>query len=180
MRAFVGLPVPEGWHGPLVRAQGTIPVGRRVDPEDMHVTLAFLGDVGEERLEALSAALSGRRLRAATLRPAGYAAFGPGAPRAVALDLSAEPALAALRDAVRSAAREAGIELRRERFRPHVTLLRLGAREGRAAGAVLPGALAALGAPEMATARATAVTLWSSTLTPDGPLYDPLESWPAG
>ena len=179
MRAFVGVPVPEGWHGPLVRAQGAIPLGRRVDPEDMHVTLAFLGDVSEESLEAAAEALSARRLRGAALRPAGYAAFAPGAPRAVALDLAPEADLATLRDAVRSASREAGIDLRRERFRPHVTLLRLGAREGRSAAAVLPGALAALGMPEMAPARAGAVTLWSSTLTPEGPIYDALESWPA-
>ena len=179
MRAFVGLPVPEGWHGPLVRAQGAIPLGRRVDPEDMHVTLAFLGDVSEEALEVVDEALSARRLRGAALRPAGYAAFGPGAPRAVALDLAPDDALSALRDAVRSAAREAGIDLRRERFRPHVTLVRLGARDGRAAGAVLPGALAALGMPEVAPARAGAVTLWSSTLTPDGPIYEAIGSWPA-
>ena len=180
MRAFVGLPVPEGWHGPLVRAQGAIPIGRRVDPEDMHVTLAFLGDAPEDALGALAEALSARPLRAATLRPAGYAAFGPGAPRAVALDLAPEPALGALRDGVRGAARAAGIDLRRERFRPHVTLLRLGARDGRAAGAVLPGALTALGLPEMAPARAGAVTLWSSMLTPGGPIYEPIESWPLG
>lgn len=179
MRAFVGVPVPEGWHGPLVRAQGAIPLGRRVDPEDMHVTLAFLGDVSEDALEALGEGLAVRRLRGATLRPAGYAAFGPGAPRAVALDLAPEADLAALRDAVRGAAREAGIDLKRERFRPHVTLLRLGARDGRAAGAVLPGALAALGMPEVAPARAGAVVLWSSALTPEGPIYDALESWPA-
>ena len=177
MRAFVGLPVPEAWHAPLVRAQGAVPVGRRVDPEDMHVTLAFLGDAGEAALEELSEGLSGRRLRAAPLRPAGYAAFGPGAPRNVALELVPDPALTALRDAVRGAARAAGMELPRERFRPHVTILRIGRREADRADA-LPGALAALGMPAMGAETATAAVLWASTLTPEGPIYEPLESWP--
>lgn len=178
MRAFVGLPVPEAWIAPLVRAQGRVRGGRRVPVEDLHVTLAFLGEQPEARLEALAEALSGRALRAADLRAVGYGAFGAGTPRLLALDLAATDGLVALRDAVRGAAREALIELPRERFRPHVTLVRFPAGGGRPGGAALGGVMAELGAPGLPPARAGALTLWCSTLTPDGPIYDPLEAWP--
>ena len=176
MRAFVGLPVPEVWIGPLVRAQGALPGGRAVDVDDLHVTLAFLDDQPEDRLAALHEALEGRALPGAILRPQGYAAFGD-PPRLVALDLVAEPGLAALRDAVRRTARGAGIDLGRERFRPHVTLRRA-SRSAPFDMGRLPRAMAGLGAPDLAPVAAGAAVLWSSTLTPDGPIYEPLASYP--
>jgi 2'-5' RNA ligase len=176
MRAFVGLPVPDAWIAPLVRAQGLVPGGRKVDADDLHLTLAFLDDQPEARLEALHEGLEARALPRAALRPSGYALLGSGRPRAVVLELVAEPGLAALRDAVRAAARGAGIELSRERFRPHVTLVRFSASAPPDAGR-LPSALSRLGAPMMAPETAGMATLWSSVLTPGGPLYEPLATY---
>ena len=176
MRAFVGLPVPEPWIGPMVRAQGAVPGGRRVDAEDLHLTLAFLDNQPEERLEALHEGLEAKALPGAVLRPVGFALLGRGRPRALVLDIAAEPALVGLREAVRRAAQAAGIALARERFRPHVTLLRFGATAPPDTGR-LPAALARLGPPQVAAAPAGGVTLWASTLTPDGPLYDPLATY---
>ena len=179
MRAFVGLPLPEPWIAPLVRAQGAVPGGRKPDADDLHVTLAFLDDQPEDRLDALHEALEARPLPAATLTPLAYAAFGRDRARLVALDLAPDPGLAALRDRVRAAARSAGIDLPRERFRPHVTLVRFGATAPPDA-ARLPRALAGLGAPAMAPAPAPLAVLWASTLTPDGPVYEPIASYPVG
>ena len=176
MRAFVGIPVPEPWIAPLVRAQSALPGGRAVDADDLHVTLAFLDDQPEERLEGLHEGLEGRPLPGATLRPAAFAPFGDG-PRLVALDLAPDPGLAGLRDAVRAAARSAGIELARERFRPHVTLKRA-SRSARFDMARLPDRLAALSSPQMPPMPASTVVLWSSTLTPDGPIYEALATYP--
>ena len=159
-----------------MRAQGAIPGGRDVDVDDLHVTLAFLDDQPEHSLEALHEALEGRALPAARLVPMGYAAMGS-PPRIVALDLERDAGLAALRDAVRGAARAAGIDLSRERFRPHVTLKR-GSRSRPFDRTRLPDRLAALGPPAMGAAPAGAVVLWGSTLTPDGAVYDALATYP--
>ena len=172
MRAFVGIPVPEPWAGPLVRVQERLALGRRVAEDDLHLTLAFLDERPEAALEALAEEISARPLRAAPLRPVGVAPFGDGG--TVALDVATDPALVALHDTVRLAARGAGIDLPRRRFRPHVTLARL----GRGARDRLPGALSGLGHVELPEVRAEAITLWSSTLTPDGPIYEPIETWP--
>ena len=176
MRAFVGIPVPEAWIGPLMRAQGAVPGGRAVEPDDLHVTLAFLDDQPEDRLEDLHEALEARALPEAVLRAAAYAPISAG--RAVVLDLAADPGLAALHEAVRGAVRAAGIALPRARLRPHVTLRRASRRVPFDMGR-LPARLAALGAPGMAPAPAGTVALWGSTLTPEGPIYETLATYRA-
>ncbi|WP_179378385.1 RNA 2',3'-cyclic phosphodiesterase [Jannaschia marina] len=177
MRAFVGLPCPEGWIASLVRAQARLTGGRRVAPEDLHLTLAFLDDQPEVRLEALHETLDARPLPVASLRAKTFEMLGTTKARAIVLDIAPEAGLTALRDRVRTAARAAGIDLPRDRFRPHITLTRFGAT-ARPDMERLPGHLARLGRPDLPEARATGVTLWSSVLTPDGPLYEPLSTYP--
>lgn len=102
-------------------------------PEQFHVTLAFLADVPDRKLDDLVERLTraaGRR----TPFPARFAGGGafPNAGRArvlwVGLDL-AEPGrteIARLATGARAAASRAGIPVDGQRFRPHVTLARLG------------------------------------------------------
>lgn len=176
MRAFLGLPVPEGWIGPLMRAQARLPGGRTVEAEDLHVTLAFLDDQPETSLEALHEELDTRPLPQATLVPMTWALLGSDRPRAAGLDLALDAGLVALRDHVRGAARRAGVTLPRDRFRPHVTLARFGTTAP-ADMTRLPGALARLGPPEMTAEAAGALHLWASTLTPQGPIYETLATY---
>lgn len=177
MRSFIGLPVPETWGPALMRAQARLPGGRRVDEDDLHVTLAFLGDQPEAHLQSIHEELEVRAYTAAPLIPQTWALLGAGRPRAAVLDLAQNPALTALRDTVRSAVRRAGIDLPRDRFRPHVTLLRYG-RTAPADMDRLPGSLARLGTPDLTAQTARQAVLWSSVLTPGGPLYEPLAQYP--
>ncbi|GIT92819.1 RNA 2',3'-cyclic phosphodiesterase [Jannaschia pagri] len=177
MRAFVGLPVPEAWVDPLMRVQSRLPGGRAVDADDLHITLAFLDDQPPQRLEALHDLLDARALGGVPLRPLAFAPLGQGRPRAVVLDLATDPPLATLREGVRQDVRRAGIDLPRERFRPHVTLLRYGGT-ARADTERLAGTLLRVGAPDLPPAEAHRLTLWSSLLTPQGPIYEPLAEYP--
>lgn len=97
--------------------------GRAVPPDDLHVTLAFLGSVPAERVAAASAA--GRAVPVAS----GAQAFdrvtqwGRGGP--LVLEASRlEPALERLRSALCEALIAADFALDRRPFRPHVTLAR--------------------------------------------------------
>ncbi len=139
------------------------------------MTLAFLDDQPEDVLETLHELLEARRLPAATMRPLAFAAMGS-TPRAVVLDLAPDAGLTALHDTIRSAARQSGMALPRARFRPHVTLARY-SRTAPCDTERLPGTLAKIGAPDLVPMPATAATLWSSTLTPDGPIYEPVASY---
>ena len=178
MRAFVGLSVPEAWVTPLARAQSRLPGGRPVPLDDLHLTLAFLDDQPEDRIEALHDTLSARPAKAAPLQAIAFTTFGTGRKASLAvLDVAATPALTAVRDAVRRAARSAGIDLPRDRFRPHVTLVRYSA-SAPADPARVQKALIGMGIADLPPATATVTTLWASTLTPAGPVYDALAHYP--
>jgi RNA 2',3'-cyclic 3'-phosphodiesterase len=106
---------------------------RWASAEQFHVTLAFLGDVEERRLDDLVERLvraATRRTRCET-RIAGGGAF-PNVGRArvlwagLDLDETGRTQLDRLATGCRAAANRAGIAVDGQRFRPHVTLARIG------------------------------------------------------
>ncbi len=100
-------------------------------PDQWHLTLAFLADVPDrahdDLVERLSRAASKRHPMTATI--AGGGAF-PSVGRARVLwagvDLDDREELRRLATGCRAAASKAGIDVAGERFRPHVTLARMG------------------------------------------------------
>ena len=125
IRAFVSIRPPEEALHRLVAAQAGLPAGRLVAPENLHLTLAFLGEQPEPVLEDLHYALGAIRCPAVWLELGGMALFEQQRAQIVAMEAVAGPALARLREKVSQAARSAGIALERSRWRPHVTLARL-------------------------------------------------------
>ena len=124
IRAFVGIPLPAEAAEALEAAQAGIPAGRVVPHENFHVTIAFLGEQPRPVLEDAHDALEGVRVPGFSLRIEGLGMFGGARPRVLFAEVAAEPGLAQLRRKVLRAVHEAGIELGRERFHPHVTLAR--------------------------------------------------------
>ena len=126
IRAFVALPLPVETTEGLARIQQKAPLGRPVPEANMHLTLAFLGDIPPDGVEDLAEALAGidppPRF---DIRLDGLAFFGGQPPGVLAATVRPDPVLEALHDAVLRAARAAGLTVKRQRFRPHVTLLRL-------------------------------------------------------
>jgi 2'-5' RNA ligase len=101
--------------------------------EQLHLTLAFLASVPDRRLDDLVErvrAAASRRTPFAT-RVAGGGAF-PDVARArvlyadLALDEGARSSLERLAAGARTAAATSGVEIDGQRFRPHVTVARLG------------------------------------------------------
>jgi RNA 2',3'-cyclic 3'-phosphodiesterase len=126
IRAFVGIPLPGEVADALEAAQAGIPAGRTVPWDNFHVTIAFLGEQPRPVLEDAHHALEAVRVPGFSLRIEGLGMFGGGRPRVLFAQVAAEPGLARLHRKVLRAVREAGIELARERFHPHVTLARFG------------------------------------------------------
>ncbi|ANT62111.1 2'-5' RNA ligase [Salipiger sp. CCB-MM3] len=186
MRCFLALPLPEALIAPLLAVQGAVPVGRAVPEENLHVTLAFLGEVAEADLRELDLELGGAALPGCFLQVAGLESFGGRAPKLLAAALRPDLGLLALQARVARACRSAGIELERRRFRPHVTLLRFGAGLRGDGIARLERAVAGLagltaGAETGAKTGAEAaeeLRLVASTLTPEGALYETLAAYP--
>jgi 2'-5' RNA ligase len=137
IRTFVGLGLPEGVRAALGRLveslRGDAPGVRWVEPANLHLTLAFLGDVAEAAMPGLIGAVSeaARAPLPFSLEVRGLGAF-PNArrPRVIWAGLAGEwlPRLFELQATVAAAC--AGVGHRPdERFHPHVTLGRF--RPGR-------------------------------------------------
>ncbi|WP_411351312.1 RNA 2',3'-cyclic phosphodiesterase [Leisingera aquaemixtae] len=177
MRAFVGLPLPDAALDALERLQEPLTVGRHVPAENMHLTLAFLDDQPEAALQALHQLLAEIRVLPLTLTFSGLDTFGGKSPRVLAAEVQKTPELSHLRDRIRSACRSAGIELPRERFRPHVTLARFPRHleEGQVEkiACFLSGA-----AGFRLECEAESFALYQSTLAPEGARYDILAEYP--
>ncbi|MEJ2019378.1 MAG: 2'-5' RNA ligase family protein, partial [Maritimibacter sp.] len=58
MRAFLALDIPDDLLVPLTRLQAGLTVGRVVPEENLHLTLAFLGEISEVQAQDLAEALS--------------------------------------------------------------------------------------------------------------------------
>lgn len=125
MRVFIALDLPDDVREELEDLQDLLPVGRPVPPENLHLTLCFLGEQDQDSLEAAHDALSSIRRPAFTLELAGVGTFGRKTPTLVFADLANGDALIDLEKAVVRSLRQAGLEFERRRFRPHVTLSRL-------------------------------------------------------
>lgn len=134
MRLFVGLHPPPGALAELEASvaplRGDRPELRWTGPDRWHVTLAFLGEVADDKLDELEVRLAraAGRHQPAELRIGHGGAF-PNKKRARVLISRIEgdqPALAALAASVAAGARRAGAPPPDEgrKFRPHLTLAR--------------------------------------------------------
>lgn len=175
MRAFVAVDLPDKMRHAMLQMQLGLP-GRRVSGNNLHLTLAFLGEVSEERLLDLHGVLFGVRLSAPLLRVTGCDVFEGRKPLLAFAALAPDPALDAARRAVRQAAREVGIELGRERFHPHVTLSRFGRRISERDAARLAACLGPVAEP--VEGHAEQFGLYRSELRADGPRYELLAAYP--
>lgn len=177
MRVFVALDLPEPMLRPLTRLQAGLSVGRVVPEENLHLTLAFLGDVSDAVAHEVAEGLDGARLPGVTLALSGLELFGGRRPAVLAVGAGGA-GLEALHAKVMRIAREAGVELRRERFRPHVTIARFPREMGAKDEARLGEFLQLNGAVSVPPEPALSVTLTQSHLTQEGAHYEPLASFP--
>jgi RNA 2',3'-cyclic 3'-phosphodiesterase len=179
---FVALDLPEEVRERLVGWRDLILDGRRdvrpVRPEALHVTLVFLGWQDESAADRIAEAAFGAlpaapapRLAASGVRP-----VPPRDPRLFALDLDDEDGRATALQGAISGALEAGGWYRPEKrpFWPHITLARVKRGERRVAPPP------AEPAPPEGDFEAGVVTLYRSTLRPQGALYEPLQRTVAG
>ena len=146
-------------------------------PANAHITLHFLGDVGDAQLTRLRDAL-GTELpaRPFQVQSGGLAIFPVSGPPRV-LSLSVRDGRETLGDIYRELAariRRAGLPIEDRPFAPHLTLARV--REGeRHRGVRLRDRLASLGVEEVVGWTVRHVTLFRSDLSGPAPRYDAVQ-----
>lgn len=176
IRAFLALPLPDPLLHRLTILQHTLRLERPVPPENLHLTLAYLGEQQEPKLEELHLFLTARALPMPVLHLDGLGVFGGNKPRNIHARLRPDPRLKALQARVVQAARDAGLALERRKFVPHITLARFAKDEISAAS--LAAKIEAVGAISGTPLVVDEMILYRSTLRADGAVYDPLAEYP--
>lgn len=178
MRVFVAIDMPDAVLDALEAVQDEVPVGRLMVPETLHLTLAFLGEVSDATLISVDEEMQRLRAEPFAVRLRGLGTFGNRSPSVLWAGVAPEPRLSALRERVRGAVRRAGLDLPRERFRPHVTLARYGARMSGDELERLRRFLSRYGDVELPTLEVREVTLFHSIRRSEGAVHEVLAEYP--
>lgn len=123
LRLFTALSVPDDVAETLKRRQTGLPGAKWRTADQLHVTLAFYGEVNERAADDLAAELSRAGGGPFDITLSGVGAFGDGH-RTHAIWAGVEPneRLTVLAGRCKAAAERAGIAVERRDYRPHLTL----------------------------------------------------------
>jgi RNA 2',3'-cyclic 3'-phosphodiesterase len=177
IRAFAAIALPDPVRTDLTILQLGLPV-RPVPPENLHLTLLFLGELPERQLEDIDVAFRQLRAPGFELALTGVGLFGGSKPRVVYAGAAENPALRHLQAKVDTAARSAGFDLPARRFAPHVSLARLPERTPNRAR--LEAFVASRGGYAAPRFTVEDFHLFRSRLAPGGATYDELARYPLG
>jgi 2'-5' RNA ligase len=187
LRTFIAVELPAGIQNAI--SQSTAPLRnslpktliRWVVPQNVHLTLKFLGDVSSTTLEHLVAAL---KVEAAvhemfTMSVGGLGAFpNPRRARVIWVGLEAPPALEAIQRGVEAAAEKLGYSPEERPFSPHLTIGRVGQNVSASDLQRIRTALEATKVGVLGTFRVEAVHIFKSDLQPGGSVYTHLYALP--
>jgi len=172
----------------IARFSPVYPRFRWVKPDNLHLTLHFLGNISEQEAAALGKRL-GPLFGNSLAIPVGLGEAGafPGPHNPAVLWVSLRGDISRLRELRQSAAaiiQGAGLAVDRKPFHPHITLARIPPEARAQAQTGLNAVRACFDSLPALTDSASAellpipsVTLLSSLLTRSGPVYTPLAFW---
>jgi 2'-5' RNA ligase len=125
IRLFAGLELPQAHRLRLSLVRAPLPGAKWIEPDDMHITLRFAGDIARHAAEEFAGFLAEIDVPSFDLRIGELGSFGGNEPRIIYAAVHGGEALASLHRATERAARSAGLAPDRHAFKPHVTLARL-------------------------------------------------------
>ncbi|MFW5901776.1 MAG: RNA 2',3'-cyclic phosphodiesterase [Thermodesulfobacteriota bacterium] len=176
VRAFIALPLPWDVRSHLRRVQAELkkqdwPV-KWVQPDNIHLTLKFLGDVPETDIPAIRQAMEAAAdgFGAIRLSAGGLGAFpGVKRPRVIWCGVSGDlEALKSLHESLETELAALGIEKEGRAFKGHLTLGRV---KGRVPPEALVDAVTRHGQAESPFFTGDCLYLYQSRLKPGGPEY---------
>ena len=146
---------------------------RIVDPQNIHMTMRFLGDVSVGRIDSIHECMKKTDFSAFTCEIHGVGVFPHiGHPRVVWAGISkGSDELKKIADQLENGLRQLGFRPDPKGFSPHLTLARI--RTGRNK-AELAHLIQQMEGYEFGTVKADCLKLKKSVLTPKGPIYSTL------
>jgi 2'-5' RNA ligase len=185
VRSFIAIELPEETKKGLRGLQAQLKAGSQapvkwVDPAHIHLTLKFLGNVAEDRMEEITAAMTqavqGTSYFSLEVRELGVFP-NPGRVQIVWVGVSGEVAkLARLQQRIESGLEGLGFPPEGRRFTPHLTLARVRDQATPDERARLGQLIADTEFEAAHSFMVEAVNLMKSQLTREGPIYTRISS----
>jgi 2'-5' RNA ligase len=178
MRVFIAVEIPNEIRkalGDVQRALRPLTSNARwVAPESIHITLKFVGEIPDKRLDDINTALTGLSWKPFTITVRGVGFFpGTRSPRVFWAGMEA-PTMQGLSEQLDTRMERLGFEKEKRAFRPHITLAR--AKNTRI-DASLVSAAAKYEAHDFGSFAVDRVFLFKSTLKPSGAAYEKLKEF---
>ncbi len=185
VRCFIAIELPEGVKKSLrelqaqFKAESLAPV-KWVDPDNIHLTLKFLGNVAADRLEAISSAMTNavQDISPFKLEVKELGVFpNPRRVQIVWVGMSGETEkLSRLQQRIESGLEKLGFPPENRRFTPHLTLARLRDRATPQEREKLGQLIAETEFDASQSFVVDSVKLMKSQLTREGPIYSQISS----
>lgn len=175
MRLFIAIELPDNLKAALGRLRVDIPGARWVPPEQLHLTLAFLGEVEETAVGELGKALALIQMYPFQLSFSGTGCFpNRHRPRVLWAGVEPQPRLMQFAARVHEVVLACGIPQEDRPFSPHITLARLKFPAVREVDAFL----AMPQKQELLPFPVSEFTLFQSMLTQKGASHVPIRIFP--
>lgn len=178
MRVFIAIDLPNEIRKALSDVQRDLRLltnsVRWVAPESIHITLRFLGEVPEKRMDDIDAALTGLTWKPFTISVRGLGFFpGTRSPRVLWAGMEA-PTMQGLAERLDARMEGLGFEKEKRAFRAHITLAR--AKDSR-----IDSSLVSAATPyeehDFGSFVVDRMFLFKSTLKPSGAVYEKLKEY---
>ena len=122
MKLFSAIKIPPHLAEQIQDLQKGVSGARWSDPDKLHITLAYYGEVDDAHAEVLDEELAKRAFSSFKLSLGAAGHFGKSEPHAIWLSVNESGALVDLHQHTKFAARRAGIAVETRKYKPHVTL----------------------------------------------------------
>jgi 2'-5' RNA ligase len=187
LRSFVAVEIPAEIQSALASSSAPLqkalpkPLVRWVAPQNVHLTLKFLGDVSSANLQRLAEALKVEAVahEIFTISVGGLGAFpNPRRARVIWIGLDAPAALLTLLRGVEAVTSRLGFASEERPFSPHLTIGRVGQDVSGIELQRIRNALEGTSIGALGTFRVDAVQIFKSDLQPGGSVYTHLYTLP--
>lgn len=186
LRSFIAVEIPLEIQQNIYKATSNLrkeidTLVRWVPPENMHLSLKFLGDVSPSNVEFLMQMLrnEAENVNCFTIHVTGLGSFpNLKRPRVIYIGIHAPAGLEALHRGIESASRRLGYESEERPFSPHLTMGRVKQSATVTDQQKIRRCIEGTQVDVLGTARVDSVHLYKSELKPSGSVYTRLYSAP--